>query len=87
MATDHRWSPLQGAFTFTALAAAFVIAGSAGYEIRRSGGVPVLRPAAGIVWEEVWWGIGAAVVAAAFWIIGLRSAGRAPRTPPPPPRP
>ena len=68
------WSPLHGAFTFTLFASVFLIAGSLGYEIKRSGGVPYLRWTGGVAWEQILWGIGSAVVAAVFWAVSLRPA-------------
>ena len=70
--THGRWSPLQGAFTFTLLAAVLLAAGSLGYEIKKTSGLPYMRWTGGVVWEEIWWGIGASLLAAVFWAVGLR---------------
>jgi len=76
MSQRGKWSPLQGAFTFTTFAVVFLMTGTLGYEIKKSGGVPYLRWTDGVVWEQIWWGVGASLLAALFWIVGLRSLRR-----------
>jgi hypothetical protein len=78
MAQRGTSSPLHGAFTFTTFAAVFLITGSLGYEIKKSGGVPYLRWTDGVVWEQIWWGVGTALIAAVLWTVSLRRLKRDP---------
>ena len=72
-------SPLWGAFTATAVAVLFVVAGASGYRLQ--GGVP-FTIAAGwsgtVLWSEIWVGIGTALIAAYLWHRGLCSLRRSP---------
>jgi hypothetical protein len=71
------WSPLWGAFTATAVAILFVVAGALGY--RLEGGVPFTIAAAWsgtVLWSEIWVGIGVALIAVYLWRRGLRSLRR-----------
>ena len=80
-------SPLWGAFTATAVAVLFLVAGALGY--RLEGGVPFAIAAAWsgtVLWSEIWVGIGAALIAAYLWHRGLRSLRRS-AWPGPPPSP
>ena len=68
----HR--PLWMAFSTTTLALLFVTAGAAGY--RLSHGVPFTNPSAwtgAIIWSQIAIGVCAALFAAYFWRLGLRS--------------
>ena len=80
-------SPLWGAFTATAVAVLFVVAGAGGYRLH--GGVPFTIAAAWsgtVLWSEIWVGIGTALIAAYLWHRGLRSLRRS-AWPGPPPSP
>ena len=73
------WSPLWGAFTATAVAMLFLVAGALGY--RLEGGVPFTIPAAWsdrVLWSEVWVGIVVALIAIYLWHRGLRALRRSP---------
>jgi len=73
------WSPLWGAFTATAVAILFVVAGALGYRLER--GVPFTIAAAWsgqVLWSQIWVGTGMAVLAIYLWRRGLRSLRRAP---------
>ncbi len=67
------WSPLWTAFSLTAAALLFIVAGSTGYELQ--GGIPFSR-ASSFTGSVVWWEIGAGVtlvlVAAPLWLVALR---------------
>ena len=68
------WSPLWLAFSTTAVAILFLVAGSAGYTLSRH-----VRFANGtawsnsVIWWQVWVGLLAAGLAAVFWSTALRS--------------
>jgi hypothetical protein len=67
-------SPLWGAFTATAVAILFVVAGAVGYKLTH--GVPFanrLEWTGRVLWSEIWVGAAAAVVAVFLWRAGLRS--------------
>jgi hypothetical protein len=67
-------SPLWMAFSTTTLAILFVTAGATGY--RLSHGVPFTIPSAWtgqIIWSQIAVGACAALLAAYFWRLGLRS--------------
>jgi hypothetical protein len=67
-------SPLWGAFTATAVAILFVVAGTVGYKLDH--GVPFTISTAWsgrVLWSEIWVGAGAALVAVYLWRVGLRS--------------
>jgi hypothetical protein len=73
------WSPLWGAFTATAVAMLFLVAGALGY--RLEGGVPFTIAAAWsdrVLWSEVWVGIVVALIAIYLWHRGLRALRRSP---------
>ena len=74
----HSASPLQAAFTTTAAGTVFLLTGSLGYEIRKSGVLPHIQHGDTVVWPQVWWGIGTLVVAAFFWRRALRTLGNPP---------
>jgi len=71
------WSPLWLAFSTTALAALFLVAGTIGYTLNRRA-----RFVDGTTWSDtvIWWqvGVGLALVplAAYLWRKGLRSSAR-----------
>jgi hypothetical protein len=70
-------SSLWGAFTATAVAMLFVVAGALGY--RLEGGVPFTIATAWsgtVLWSEIWVGTGVALIAIYFWRRGLRSLRR-----------
>jgi len=72
-------SPLWGAFTATAVAILFVVAGALGYRLER--GVPFTITAAWsgtVLSSEIWVGIGAGLIAIYLWNRGLRSLRRSP---------
>jgi hypothetical protein len=78
-ARARTWSPLWGAFTATAVAMLFVVAGALGY--RLEGGVPFTIAAAWsgtVLWSEIGVGIGVALIAIYLWHRGLRSLRRSP---------
>jgi hypothetical protein len=75
----HRMSPLHAAFTMTAAGMLFLLTGSLGYVIRKSGGVPFLQHQDAVIWPQVWWGIGALVAAILFWRRALQTLGDPPR--------
>ena len=74
------WSPLWMAFSATAGAIIFLVAGVAGYTLNRHD-----RFLAGTAWVDgvIWWqvlvGLALVPLAAFLWRIGLRSLGPAPR--------
>ena len=74
------WSPLWMAFSATAGAILFIVAGALGYTLNRHD-----RFVAGTAWSDsvIWWqvAVGLALVplAAYLWRIGLRSFGPASR--------
>jgi hypothetical protein len=73
------WSPLWGAFTATAVAMLFLVAGTLGYRLR--GGVPFTIAGAWsgtVVWSEIWVGVAVALIAIYLWRRGLRSLRRSP---------
>lgn len=68
------WSPLWGAFTATAAAILFVVAGAVGYRLNH--GVPFMNRAAWsdqVIWSQIWVGIGVALIAVYLWRLGVRS--------------
>jgi hypothetical protein len=72
-------SPLWGAFTATAVAMLFVVAGALGYRLEH--GVPFTIAAAWsgkVLWSQVWVGAGVALLAIYLWRRGLRSLRRSP---------
>jgi len=67
-------SPLWGAFTATAVAILFVVAGVVGYKLTH--GVPFTHRAewtGQVLWSQIWVGAAAALVAGFLWRAGLRS--------------
>ena len=67
-------SPLWGAFTATAVALLFVVAGVVGYKLTH--GVPFTHPSewtGQVLWSQIWVGAAAALVAGFLWRAGLRS--------------
>ena len=73
------WSPLWGAFTATAVAMLFVVAGALGYSLE--GDVPFTIGGAwsgSVLWSEIWVGIGVALIAIYLWHRALRSLRRSP---------
>ena len=80
-ASDGRlWSPLWMAFSATAGAIIFLVAGFMGYTLNRHD-----RFVAGTAWADkvIWWevfvGLALVPLAAFLWRIGLRSLGAQPR--------
>lgn len=68
------WSPLWNAFSATAAAILFLVAGALGYQL--TNGVPfTVRTAwsGKVIWSEIWIGTAAAVLAVFLWRLGLRS--------------
>jgi hypothetical protein len=68
------WNPLWMAFTATAAAILFLVAGAAGYQL--SHGVPFTVRSAWtdrVIWSQIWAGAGIALVAVFLWRRGLRS--------------
>jgi len=75
--SGRTWSSLWGAFTATAVAILFVVAGALGYRLER--GVPFTITAAWsgqVLWSEIWVGTGVALLAIYLWQRGLRSLRR-----------
>jgi hypothetical protein len=67
-------SPLWGAFTATAVAILFLVAGAAGYKL--SHGVPFTIGSAWtdqVIWSEIWVGAGVALIAVYLWRLGVQS--------------
>jgi hypothetical protein len=67
-------SPLWGAFTATAVAILFIVAGAVGYKLTH--GIPFthsLEWTGRVLWSEIAVGVGAGVAAIFFWRAGLRS--------------
>jgi hypothetical protein len=67
------WSPLWTAFSLTAGAILFVVAGVTGYRLQ--GGVPFSRAASWTgspIWGEVWAGVALVLIALPLWRVGWR---------------
>ena len=67
-------SPLWGAFTATAVAILFIVAGAVGYKLTH--GIPFthgLEWTGRVLWSEIAVGVAAGVAAIFFWRAGLRS--------------
>lgn len=68
------WNPLWLAFTATAAAIMFLVAGAVGYQL--SHGVPFTVASAWkdrVIWSQIWAGAAIVVVAVFLWRRGLRS--------------
>ncbi len=67
------WSPLWMAFSTTAAAVLFLVAGTIGYTLSRHDRfVADTAWAGGVIWWEIGVGLGAAILAAYFWRKGLQ---------------
>jgi hypothetical protein len=71
-------SPLWGAFTATAVAILFVVAGAGGYRLERGVPFTIAAWSGTVLWSEIWGGIGVALIAIYLWRRGLRSLRRSP---------
>jgi hypothetical protein len=68
------WSPLWMAFSATAAAVIFLVAGTIGYTLdRHDRFVAHTAWAGGVIWWEIGAGLGTALLAAYFWRKGLQS--------------
>jgi hypothetical protein len=68
------WSPLWIAFSTTAAAALYLVAGTIGYTLdRHQRFIAHTAWTGGVIWSEIATGLGMALVAAYFWRKGLRS--------------
>ena len=67
------WSPLWMAFSTTAAAVLFLVAGSIGYTLSKHDRfVDDTASAGGVIWWEIGVGLGTALLAAYFWRRGLQ---------------
>ena len=74
------WSPLWMAFSATAGAILFLVAGLFGYTLNKHDRfVAGTAWADGVIWWQVFVGLGLIPLAALLWRVGLRSLGPAPR--------
>jgi uncharacterized membrane protein (UPF0136 family) len=66
--------PLHAAFTATAAAILFLVAGALGYTIEKSNWSFITGTwSGGVVWWEIFYGVVALLFAAYFWRKGLRT--------------
>lgn len=67
-------SALHGAFTFTLFGSVLLLTGSMGYTLKKSSdGFISTRWSPGVIWPEVWWGLGLSLAAVYLWRRGLQS--------------
>lgn len=67
------WSPLWMAFSTTAAAALFLVAGTIGYTLSKHDRIVAHTAwAGGVIWWEIGVGFGAALLAVYFWRKGLQ---------------
>jgi hypothetical protein len=71
---SHRraWSPLWLAFSTTATALVFLVAGAIGYNLDKHDRFTAHKPrAAGVIWLEIAVAVGTGFLAMYFWRLGL----------------
>ncbi len=68
----RRTSPFSSAFSATAAATLFLVAGSIGCDLGKRDVISGIWTG-GVVWWEIWFGIVASVIAVYFWRKALRT--------------